>query len=123
MSRPCYKSWMVELYDQDCPVAHALNVIGEKWTLLILRDLFQRGAMRSQEFQQSLPGIAPNTLSARLKSLEADGIIAGRLYTRHPPRAEYDLTEKGRGLGRILIELRQWGTRHGANPANPADTA
>ena len=107
---------MTGLYDQDCPVAHALNVIGEKWTLLVLRDLFQRGAMRFQEFQQSLPGIAPNTLSARLKSLEADGIIVSRLYSRHPPRAEYDLTKKGRGLGKVLLELRQWGTRHGPKP-------
>ena len=68
-------------------------VIGEKWSLLVLRDLFRKGPLRFQELEQGLPGLAPNTLSARLKSLEGHGVIATRLYESHPPRYEYFLTE------------------------------
>jgi len=94
---------------EDCPVARALDVIGEKWSLLILRDLFRKGPLRFQGFEQSLTGIAPNTLSARLKSLEAQGVIETRIYERHPPRYEYFLTEKGRALGPVLKALYNWG--------------
>jgi len=99
--------------NQTCPVARALDVVGEKWTLLILRDLFRHEARRFQDFQTALSGIAPNTLSARLKSLEARGIIHRRLYCQHPPRPEYMLTEKGRALGPIVLALRDWGARYG----------
>jgi DNA-binding HxlR family transcriptional regulator len=95
-----------------CPVARTLEIVGEKWTTLILRDLFLRGAVRFQELQSSLPGVAPSTLSARLKGLEAQGIIEQRLYSDHPPRSEYLLTEKGQSLGPILKALRDWGTRY-----------
>ncbi len=105
---------MAKTYAQACPVARTLDVIGERWTLLILRDLFQHGARRFQDFQETLPGIAPNTLSARLKSLQADGIITSRLYSEHPPRPEYLLTEEGRTLGPVLKALRDWGRNHGA---------
>jgi DNA-binding HxlR family transcriptional regulator len=99
-------------YGQDhCPVARALDIIGERWTLLILRDLFRRGPQRFQQLEQSLAGIAPNTLSARLKTLEADGVIASRLYERHPPRYEYFLTDKGKALGPVLKALYEWGSR------------
>ena len=61
---------MAKTYDiGDCPVARTLDLIGERWTILLLRDLLLRGARRFQDFQESLPGVAPNTLSARLKSL------------------------------------------------------
>ena len=79
-------------------MARALDVIGEKWSLLILRDLRRKGPLRFQALEQGLPGVAPNTLSARLKVLEAQGVIATRLYERHPPRYEYFLTEKGEAL-------------------------
>ena len=102
----------------DCPVARALNVIGEKWTLLILRDLFLHGPRRFHDFQQSLKGIAPNTLSARLKSLEETGVVTRRLYTQHPPRPEYLLTKKGRTLGPVLAALRAWGKRYGEPGSN-----
>lgn len=97
---------------QNCPVARTLDVVGEKWTLLILRDLFLHETRRFQDFQTGLSGIAPNTLSARLKSLEARGIIGHRLYSQHPPRPEYMLTEKGRALSPILLAMRDWGTRY-----------
>ena len=84
-------------YGQRCPVARALDVIGERWSLLILRDLKRKGPLRFQTLEQGLPGVAPNTLSARLKLLEAQGVIATRLYEQHPPRYEYYLTDKGIG--------------------------
>ena len=97
---------------QDCPVARALDIIGERWTILVLRDLFLSGPRRFQDFQASLPGVAPNTLSARLKAMEAHGLIARRLYSEHPPRLEYYLTDKGKSLGPVLKALREWGLRH-----------
>ncbi len=99
-------------YDQNCPVARTLDIIGERWTILILRDLFKEGPRRFQDFEQSLAGISPNTLSARLKSLEEHGIITRRFYEDHPPRAEYLLTEKGRMLGPVLKALLEWGQKY-----------
>ena len=104
---------MANGYGQDCPIARALDVIGEKWTLLILRELFRRGALRFQELEAALAGVAPNTLSARLKSLEGNGVVATRLYETHPPRFEYFLTDKGRALGSVLKALHSWGERFG----------
>lgn len=95
-----------------CPVARTLEIVGDKWTTLILRDLFLRGNVRFQEFQTSLSGISPGTLSARLKTLELQGIVKQRFYSDHPPRAEYFLTDKGKSLGPILKALRDWGTQH-----------
>jgi DNA-binding HxlR family transcriptional regulator len=105
---------MARSYQQEnCPVARALNVIGERWSILILRDLFLKGPRRFQDFQTSLTGVAPNTLSARLKTLEAQGVVARLLYNEHPPRLEYYLTEKGKSLGPILKALKSWGDRYG----------
>jgi DNA-binding HxlR family transcriptional regulator len=100
----------------DCPVARTLDLIGQRWTILILRDLLLEGPRRFQDFQDSLGGVAPNTLSARLKEMEVRGLIARRLYSDHPPRLEYYLTEKGRSLGPVVKALRDWGRRHGSGP-------
>jgi DNA-binding HxlR family transcriptional regulator len=97
---------------KDCPVARALDVVGEKWSLLILRDLFRKGPLRFQQFEAGLPGVAPNTLSSRLKRLESQGVIATRLYENHPPRYEYFLTDKGKALGPVLKALYSWGERY-----------
>jgi len=83
---------------KDCPVARALDVIGERWSLLVPRNLFRKRPLRFQEFEQGLAGVAPNTLSARLKALESDGVIATRLYEIHPPHYKYYLTEKSERL-------------------------
>ncbi|HEY7239038.1 MAG TPA: helix-turn-helix domain-containing protein [Burkholderiales bacterium] len=96
---------------RSCPVVRALDVIGDSWTLLILRDLFLDGPRKFQDLQESLVGASPNTLSARLKKLEENGIIERRFYTEHPPRAEYVLTERGRELGPVMKSLRNWGSR------------
>ncbi len=97
-------------YGQDCPVAKTLDVLGDRWTLLIVRELFF-GRTRFAEFQARLPGIPTNLLGDRLKQLEESGIVERRFYSQHPPRAEYVLTEKGRALDRVLTALAEWGGR------------
>jgi DNA-binding HxlR family transcriptional regulator len=96
-------------YGQDCPVARTLDIVGERWTFLILRDLFRQGPRKYQDLETSLVGIGPNTLSARLKRLEEAEIVERRFYEQHPPRAEYVLTQKGRALGPVLLALKKWG--------------
>ncbi|MDX2203028.1 MAG: helix-turn-helix domain-containing protein [Hyphomicrobiaceae bacterium] len=100
-------------YGQKCPVARALDVVGERWSLLILRDLARKGPLRFQAIEAGLPGIAPNTLSARLKALQAAGVIEARLGEAHPPRYDYALTEKGEALRPVIRALFAWGERHG----------
>jgi DNA-binding HxlR family transcriptional regulator len=92
-------------------VAKTLEVIGDRWTLLIVRDLLS-GARRFRDLLATLPGIAPNILSTRLKLMEEHGLIARRFYSDHPPRAEYALTDKGRELGTVVGALAAWGGRH-----------
>ncbi len=87
---------MPDTYGLDCPLARALDIIGERWAVLILRDLFLEGARKFQDFEDSLAG----------------GIIERRFYEEHPPRAEYVLTAKGRELGPVMKALRAWGERH-----------
>lgn len=96
---------------EDCPVARTLDLIGERWTILILRDLLLQGPRRFQDFQDSLTGVAPNILSARLKALEENGLVTRRVYSERPVRLEYLLTERGRSLGPVLKALRDWGNR------------
>ena len=89
--------------DEDHPdsaVARTISVIGSSWTCLILRDFFLHGPRRFQQLQDSLKGIAPTTLSERLRTLEENGVVERRFYSMRPPRAEYVLTAKGRELGR-----------------------
>jgi len=97
---------------ERCPVARTLSMIGDRWTILILRDLLRDGPRRFHDFERSLAGISPNTLSARLKALEDHGIVERQFYEEHPPRAEYVLTDKGMQLGPVLKALREWGQRH-----------
>jgi DNA-binding HxlR family transcriptional regulator len=104
---------MSKSYDiTACPVARTLELIGERWTILLLRDMLLNGPRRFQDFQESLPGVAPNTLSARLKAMEENGLVERRLYSERPPRQEYLLTDKGRSLGPIVQAMRAWGTKH-----------
>jgi len=94
-------------YSQSCPIARTLDVIGDRWTLLIIRDLFM-GSTKFGEFRQS-SGIPPKVLSARLKSLLENGIIEREVYSEHPLRAEYHLTELGRSLLPIVLAIGMWG--------------
>lgn len=99
-------------YGLDCPVARCLDVIGERWTLLILRDLLLNPWRRFQDFEKGMPGLTPSVLSARLKELEKAGVIASELYVEHPPRLRYFLTEKGRELGPVLRAMKVWGEQY-----------
>ena len=103
---------MPKHYDQACPVAKALELVGDRWTLLIVRDLLHEETRRFQDFQQSLKGIAPAILSDRLKLMEEHGLVTRHFYSDHPPRAEYILTDKGKELGLVIGALATWGSRH-----------
>ena len=104
---------MARRYDLDCPVAKTLDVIGDRWSVLILREFFLHGNRRFQDFEQAFAALTPSVLSIRLKEMEANGIVESRLYSTHPPRPEYSLTPKGRALGPILKAMRRWGETHG----------
>ena len=114
---------MAKKATQHCPVVRTLDAMGERWTPLLLRDLLLHGARRFQDFQDSLEGIAPTTLSDRLKTLERHGIVERRFYTQHPPRAEYVLTRKGRDLGPVVRAMRDWGEKYRDKPRAGASTA
>jgi len=103
---------MARKYFLECPVGRALDIVGDRWTILILRDLLRFESRRFQDFEQALPGLTPSILSARLKDLEANAVITSRNYQEHPPRAEYLLTPKGRKLGPVLLALKEWGERY-----------
>ena len=102
---------MPKIYGQRCPVAKTLELVGDRWTLLLVRDLLS-GTRRFQDLEASLPGIAPSILSDRLKLMEAHRLVRRSFYSDHPPRAEYDLTDKGRELGTVVGALAAWGARH-----------
>jgi DNA-binding HxlR family transcriptional regulator len=108
-------------YAQYCPVGRTLDIIGDRWAILILRDLILDGPRRFNDLQTSLSRISPNTLSARLKTLEEHGIIERRFYADHPPRAEYVLTAKGNELRPVLRALRVWGEKYTKSPQRSAD--
>ena len=98
-------------YDgQDCSIARALEVVGERWTLLIIRDAFL-GLRRFDQFQESL-GIARNVLTDRLGRLVEEGILRRVRYSERPERYEYRLTRKGGDLAIALTGLRQWGDKY-----------
>lgn len=101
---------MRKSYEQYCPLAHSLDLIGDRWALLVVRELMH-GPKRYTDLVDHLPGIGTNILASRLRDLEAAGVVAKR---RLPPPAAsrvYELTEYGRGLRRALRELALWGAR------------
>jgi len=95
-----------------CPVAATLDVIGDRWTILILRDLVLGQSGKFNDLLESLRGISPNLLAQRLKRLEREGILERFFYSDHPPRAEYRFTEKGKELGSVVRALATWGYAH-----------
>jgi len=100
-----------------CSVAQCLELVGDWWTLLIIRDVFL-GVRRFDEFQQRL-GISRNILIQRLTSLVDHDILEKQPYSEHPPRYEYQLTEKGRDLWSVLVAMRQWGDKYAAPDGPP----
>lgn len=101
----------------NCSVARSLEVVGEWWTLLVVREAFN-GVRRFDDFQGRL-GIARNVLATRLQGLVDHGILERRLYQERPERFEYRLTEKGRDLYPVLISLMRWGDKYTAGEAGP----
>jgi DNA-binding HxlR family transcriptional regulator len=102
---------------QTCSIARTLEVVGERWTLLVLRDIFL-GVRRFDDLQAGL-GVARNVLAARLDRLVAQGILEKKPYQERPLRNEYRLTDKGLDLWPVIFELTQWGDRHAAAPGGP----
>ncbi len=95
-----------------CPVSISLEILGDRWSLLIIRDLMIRGFRTFQEFRQSGEGISTNILADRLRRLEASGIITAEAVETDHRRVNYRLTEKGIDLASVLLELLIWGARH-----------
>ncbi|MEU4803495.1 helix-turn-helix domain-containing protein [Actinosynnema sp. NPDC023587] len=101
----------------ECPVARSLDVIGDWWSLLIVRDAFD-GVRRFSDFQRGL-GVAKNMLSARLRTLVAAGVLESAPAADGSAYREYRLTAKGRDLFPVIVALRQWGERHSFEPGEP----
>ncbi len=95
----------------SCPVANVLDLLGDKWTLLIIRDLLM-GKKTYKEFEQSPEGITSNILADRLKRMLLEGLIEKSLYQAHPPRYHYTLTRKGKELGIVIKSMVRWGNKH-----------
>lgn len=100
---PCNKS---------CPIEHTVNLIGHKWKVLILRNLFNNGTQRFSDLNKGINGISQKMLTQQLRQLEADGIISRKIYPEVPPKVEYSLTVLGNSLKPILDEMNIWGIEH-----------
>lgn len=96
--------------DFKCPIEFTLDLIGSKWAISILRELFA-GVRRTHELLEALPGISTKTLMMRLRELEEYGLVERQVYAEIPPRVEYSLTEKGQEIQPVLIALYDVGTR------------
>ena len=112
---------MAKCYDQYCPVAHALDLVGERWSLLVVRELLHEGPLRYSDLHSRLAGCGTNILAARLKTLEQGGVVRRRRLD--PPAASwvYELTEYGQGLREVLHVLAHWGARSLGPPVSRDD--
>src|SRR3989449_10714456 len=99
---------MRPVHDESCSVAACAEIIGAKWTALLVHALSE-GPRRFSELERSCAGISPRTLSERLRALEDEELVLRRSYAESPPRVEYELTEKGAALLPIIEEMRQFG--------------
>jgi DNA-binding HxlR family transcriptional regulator len=108
-------------YHQYCPIAHALDLVGERWSLLVVRELLEEGPLRYSDLHARLEGCGTNILAARLKSLERGGVVRRRRL--EPPAASwvYELTEWGEGLRDVLHVLAHWAARSLGPPTSPDD--
>ncbi|UTW63089.1 helix-turn-helix transcriptional regulator [bacterium SCSIO 12741] len=96
----------------DCPINYALEYLGDKWTLLVIRDLIFEGKKFYKEFLNSKEGIATNILSDRLKKLESAGLITSEVYEKQKTKKVYSLTTKGMDLIPVLVELIKWSAKY-----------
>lgn len=107
-----------EFKRSPCPITNTLDILGDKWTLLVIRDLFL-GKHHYREFTESPEGIPTNILADRLKRLEASGIISKQPYQERPVRYAYELTSMGEDLLPLLAEIARWANRHIPGTAKP----
>jgi DNA-binding HxlR family transcriptional regulator len=107
-------------YNQWAPDARALDLVGDKWTLLIVRDL-AGGPRRFVELQRVLPGISTEQLRSRLNRMVADGLLTRQRYREVPPRVDYELTERARDLLPVISALGRWGYRWAWGPPRPGE--
>ena len=103
---------MIKLKRSTCPIANVLDLVGDKWSLLIVRDILLHNKHRYGDFLASDEGIPTNILADRLKRLEAYGIIKKTPYQHNPVRYDYHLTETGRHLKPIVMEMVNWGLNY-----------
>ncbi len=101
---------VVQCWGNTCAIQFMLELLGSKWSVLILRELFS-GDRRTHEFLEALPGISSKTLTLRLRELEMHGLVKRTVYPEIPPRVNYSLTEKGQELRPVLVALKQVGER------------
>lgn len=99
-----------QCWEQTCPIEFVLQLLSSKWSVLLLAELLQ-GSRRTHELLEALPGISTKTLTARLRALEKHGLLKRHVYAEVPPHVEYSLTEKGRSLEPVMMELKQVGER------------
>ncbi|HJR95457.1 MAG TPA: helix-turn-helix domain-containing protein [Gaiellaceae bacterium] len=112
---------MAKCYDQYCPMAHALDLVGERWSLLIVRELLEDDQLRYSDLHARLPGCGTNILAARLKTLEHGGVVRRRKLDPPAGAWVYELTEYGSGLREVLHVLAHWGARSLRPPARSGD--
>lgn len=99
----------------ECPVATTVQLIGNKWKLLILRNLIYSGKQRFSDFLKTIPAISKKVLTDNLRSLENDGLIEREVFAEVPPRVEYSLSDLGKSLKPVLDALRDWGNDYKSN--------
>ena len=99
----------------ECPVATTVQLIGNKWKLLIIRNLVYNGTQRFGDFIKTIPAISKKVLTDNLRALESDGLIEREVFAEVPPRVEYTLSELGKTLKPVLDALREWGTEYKEN--------
>ena len=105
--------WCRECWPEKCPIENSVNFIGKKFSILLLRELFKSpGPVRFNGFLKAIKAITPKTLSTRLKELEENRLIEKKVFPEAPLRVEYSLTEKGRGLEKIMNSLAEWGKKY-----------
>jgi DNA-binding HxlR family transcriptional regulator len=104
-----------------CPIACSLDLIGDRWTLLVIRDMMFFKKQRFEEFLESPEGISTNILAQRLKSLELMGFVEKYPYSNHPRRMHYQLTDQGKSLRPVLRTMIVWGLKHIPDTKTPQD--
>lgn len=110
---------MTEFRRSPCPISCTLDLIGDRWTLLVIRDMMFFGKQRFEEFLESPEGISTNILANRLKLLEESGLVEKQPYSNHSRRMNYHLTEQGKSLRPVLKVITAWGLKHLADTETP----